>query len=170
MHIMKSIIKHAKRYISNVFWTFFGIILSTAISHWVGCVPDLNQMNNNIKELDGKVDDIHGFFIDDNETEGRECKVGYNKKLEPNQISIKADKNNFNLKRGDVVEITYLFSPVKVSVECIVSIIDKAGSKPTDADFFVSTTCLELLQIPKSEWTNEGVFEMYFRKKDQHRN
>lgn len=160
--------ENKKHYVENTFWAFFGVILTCALGHYIDCVPEIETLNKNVNEIrltllatQKYLYDLHETYVK-NDEDGRECIVGFNANLNINEVSVTTN-NKLGLKRGDRIEITYLYGVTKVSIECFVYLVDEGNKTKSDAALFVSKKCLEMLQVPKEKW-KDGIFHVNFKK------
>lgn len=151
----------------NFIWAIVGAAFGFILSYYLDTRPSLQKMQNDINIISQNtiiikedLKDIKNFY-QKSDKDGKECIVGFNANLGPYDVSVNAN-NKFGLKRGDRIELTYLYAKSKVSVECFVCFVDGASAS-SDASLFVSKKCLELLQIPPKQW-QKGLFHVNFKK------
>jgi hypothetical protein len=160
--------KDFKQYVGNIVSAVIGAIIGFVLNIFFYVGPDVHSIKNNsgdikksVEKINQNISQIESKYLKlDND--GRECIVGYSAEISNNNVSVHLN-NKFDLKRGDRIELTYLYGARKVSIECFVHFVENAPNKDSRADFFISKDNLDIFQIPKNEYS-KGVFEMRFKK------
>ena len=144
-----------------------GALISYALYSFVDIIPSINIIKNDNKEINKNIESINSTINDilvkylKNDNEGIECKVGYSSEIKDHNISVFLN-NKFDLKRGDRIELTYIYGVMRVSIECFVHFVEQSPKQSSDADFFISKDLLEIFQISKEE-QNKGILDMRFK-------
>lgn len=154
--------------LKSFFWAFTGAVLGFFLNYFTQVTPHISKINETTSNIDKRLINIDEKLlkIEDKylkkDDDGVECRVGYNSEIPLNTVSVFSN-NKYDLKRGDRIELTYLFGATKVSIECSVSLVENNSNNSSDADLFVCKECLSILQISKKDY-NKGIFYMKFRK------
>jgi hypothetical protein len=161
---MKDLKQYGGYLVSGIIGAIIGFVLN--IVFYIG--PDVhsirddsNMIKESVERINQKITQIESKYLKP-DNDGRECVVGYSSEMSNNNVSVPLN-NKFDLKRGDRIELTYLYGARKVSIECFVHFVENTPNKNSRADFFISKDNLDIFQIPKSEYS-KGVFEMRFKK------
>lgn len=93
--------------------------------------------------------------------------MGISGDLSGNCVSVFQD-NKFGLKSQDIIYITNPFGLYTPTAAFVVYLVDGSNSN-SDADLFLSKEGIEKLDIDKKSF-RKGIFEMRFRRKEEHKN
>ena len=157
----------AKKITEHLASGIIGALVGFVLSIFVDTGPKVRNIQYNtekttehIESINSNINEILMKYLK-RDNEGIECRVGYSAAITNNNVSVFLH-NKFDLKRGDRIELTYIYGVMKVSIECFVHFVEQSPQKESEADFFISKDIIDIFQIPKEE-QKKGVFEMRFK-------
>lgn len=118
----------------------------------------IDSLNSTLIALKEGSDVVKEHIVQKSEN-GTNCKVGYSVNIRGN-VAYVGKNNSLNLKKRDLIQITYEQGFKSVSITVIVDITD-SGNDST-ADIFLSKESFESLGITGKD-LYKGIFDMYYK-------
>lgn len=152
---------------------FAGLIVGVVFNYFWDVRPFIAQIQQHVRTIDQteikiqeRIDRIEEKYLQ-KDNQGSNCKVGISGDLTGNYVSVFQD-NKFGLKSQDIIYITNPFGLYTPTAAFVVYLVDGSDNN-SDADLFLSKEGIEKLDIDKKSF-RKGIFEMRFRRKEEHKN